>query len=332
MILVSIIILLYACKKDVNLASNVKEEIPSYFPPAYYNNTINNPPTEQGFQLGRALFYDPILSIDSTISCASCHNIAHAFADHNLPISTGVGGAKGTRNSPALFNLQWNKSFMWDGGINHIEVMSLAPLTNPLEMQNTSMSDVINRLSKSTKYQQAFELVFPNKEINDQNLFFALAQFMAKLNSVDSKYDQVRQGKAVFTAAEADGYLVFKTNCAICHQEPLFTDYSFRNNGTDSSFIDKGRYLITLNTDDLGKFKVPSLRNVAITYPYMHNGKLKNLEDVITQYENPQISATIDPFLLKPIQLTVAQKANLIAFINTLTDYTFIANPKFSEP
>lgn len=304
---------------------------PDYFPvPAY--NFENNPQSYARFTLGRYLFYDPLLSSDQTISCATCHIGAHAFAGHNDALSTGVNGLVGTRNSPSIANMAWNPAFMWDGGINHIEVMPLAPLTNPVEM-NETLNNLVAKLSASDHYKKLFNNAYGTEEITDQRILRAFAQFMMMIVSDNSKYDQVKRGEANFTATEQQGYALFQQKCSQCHTEPLFTDYSYRNNGLDSTFADPGRYLITQLAADKGKFKVPSLRNVEITYPYMHDGRFFTLNQVLDHYTSGvRHAATLDPLLNSGIPLTSTEKTQIIAFLKTLTDTELLSNPLLSEP
>jgi cytochrome c peroxidase len=304
---------------------------PNYIPSPVHKFE-NNKLTQEGIQLGRMLFYDPILSSDSAISCGSSHSQAHAFADHNMKVSVGVGGRVGSRNSPPIFNLAWHPHFMWDGGVNHLEVVPLAPITNHFEMDD-NIPNILIKLNRNTSYITRFEKVFNKTIIDDQMLFFALAQFMGSITSFESKYDHVKQGKATFTQNEKLGYELFKTNCNLCHQEPLFTDFTFRNNGLDSVFIDKGRVSITLLEKEEGLFKVPSLRNVALTYPYMHDGRFRTLDDVILHYNSGiRKSKTLDYLLINPIVLNSKERQDIIAFLKTLNDYQLINQSNISEP
>lgn len=304
---------------------------PSYFPVPVYQFE-NNKQSFQKFSLGRDLFYDPLLSSDGTISCASCHANSHAFAGHNTALSPGVNNLVGTRNSPSIANMAWSPSFMWDGGINHIEVMSIAPLTNPVEM-NESLVNIVEKLAASDKYKKRFKEAYGTEEVTDQRILKALAQFMMMIVSNNSKYDQVKRGEATFTETEQQGYSLFQQKCSECHTEPLFTDYSFRNNGLDLTFSDPGRYLITQELDDMGKFKVPSLRNVLMTYPYMHDGRFYTINQVLEHYTSGvKQSGTLDPLLTNGIPLTATEKMQIIAFLKTLNDETLLTNYWLSEP
>lgn len=326
------ILTLIACRKpEVQQVESFGFRQPSYFPDPVYSFGQNQI-TKEKYELGRALFFSPILSSDNTISCASCHDQPHAFADHNVAFSSGVNGQIGTRNAPAIFNLAWQPHFMWDGGVNHLEVFSVAPITNALEM-NESMASVIEKLNASEYWKSRFKTAYNADHITDQMMLRALTQYMLLIISDRSKYDEVRKGKAQFTEQEQSGYNLFLNKCASCHTEPLFTDHSFRNNGLDQQFSDAGRALITQNDQDNGKFKVPTLRNVMLTYPYMHDGRFYTINDVLEHYSTGvQHSATLDPVLENGIPLTQQNKEDLKAFLRTLTDDVMLADPTLSRP
>lgn len=306
-------------------------KVPAHFPEPVYKFE-NNKQYKVRFELGRDLFYDPILSLDNTISCASCHSQTHAFADHNGAFSSGVGGTLGTRNSPSISNLAWYPSFMWDGGVNHIEVFSIAPITNPLEMKE-SITNVLAKLNASESYRDKFRKAYNVTTITDQKLFQALSQYMAMIVSAGSKYDKYRAGETSLSADESEGLDLFRAKCASCHTEPLFTDFSFRNNGLDATFTDLGRGHITQDANDNGKFKVPSLRNVELTYPYMHDGRFFTLAQVMDHYTSGiQDSPTRDQSLENGIPMTASEKQKIIKFLKTLTDYSLMADPLLAEP
>jgi len=323
-----------SCKKESVTVLQGKSDffaVPSHFPQPHYQFE-NNPVTSDGFELGRRLFYETRLSSDYSISCASCHHQSFAFSDAGKIFSSGVEGKIGSRNSPAMFNLAWSPSFMWDGGVNHIEIMPFAPLTDSVEM-NMDMNDLLNRLRSYPEYPVMFKKAFGTEEINDQRFFYALTQFMSMMISSNSKYDKFLQGMVEFSPEELNGKLLFEEHCISCHKGVLFTDYSFRNNGLDSSPLDIGRERITQNADDRGKFKVPSLRNVMQTYPYMHDGRFMTIEQVIDHYRfSIQSSANLDPILVGGITLTESEKEDLIQFLHTLTDWDFISDSRFSTP
>ncbi|MGN7720941.1 cytochrome-c peroxidase [Chitinophaga sp. 22620] len=308
--------------------------LPSNFPAPVYDMG-GNPLTEEGIALGRRLFYDPRLSRDSTISCGFCHQQFAAFAHFDHPLSHGIDNRTGLRSVPGLFNLIWQKDFMWDGGVNHLEVQPLTPITDPNEM-GEDLARLINRLNGDQKYRNLFSDAFGEGEINSQKLFKALAQFMATMNSFNSKYDSVMRGApgVQFTAEEAGGYATFKAKCASCHKEPLFTDGSFRNNGLPYNpyLHDAGRMRITNSTGDYLKFKVPSLRNVIKSPPYMHDGRFYDLFDVFLHYSDSIVQTpTIDPLVKNRIPLSTQEKRELYFFLNTLTDPGFINSKALSE-
>jgi cytochrome c peroxidase len=284
--------------------------------------------------LGRNLFYDPILSRDKTISCASCHLQQTGFThvDHN--VSHGIDGRIGTRNSLALINLAWSKNFMWDGGVNNLEVQPINPITSPLEMDE-KFENIIIKLQQSQKYRELFAKAFGDEKVTSQRILKALAQFTVMLKSSDSKYDRVMRKEESFTLQEQKGYELFKINCATCHKEPLFTVDKFENNGLkpDDYFKDGGRIKITNVRKDSLRFKVPTLRNIELTSPYMHDGSIKNLAMVLFHYTNDIYdSPTLSKQLNKKIVLDEKDKDNLLLFLRTLTDETFVKNPRFQFP
>lgn len=333
-----IIVVFVSCTKNIEnedtlpLATFKGLVVPPHFPQPHYN-TDNNPITEKGFELGRSLFYDPILSIDSTISCGSCHAQVHAFADHGTTVSAGIGGRLGKRNSPTIQNMAWYTSFMWDGGINHIEVMPFAPITSDIEMGETMLA-VEAKLRTHPSYPERFKEAFGTEEISSQKILYALAQFMSMMVSADSKYDKVLKGETTFTDRELQGYQIFQQKCASCHAEPLLTDFSFRNNGMLEDYsADEGRSHITQNPNDFGKFKVPTLRNVTLSHPYMHDGSIRYLTEVIDMYSNGvHQHFNTDPLLSEPFNFSSEEKEALLYFLYTLEDYTFLGNHQLSEP
>ncbi len=322
-------------KKDGNVstynATNWGFKIPANFPLPNYTFE-NNAQTIDRFGLGRLLFYDNILSLNNKISCSSCHAPDHAFSDHNVALSAGIGGVLGTRNAPSLSNLAWYPAFMWDGGVNHIEVQPMVPLTSPTEM-NETMANILAKLNANTNYKNLFKKAYDVDVITDQVLLQALAQFTSMLISADSKYDQYIAGTASFTDAEKTGLDIFRNKCAGCHTEPLFTNFSYENIGLDMVSVDLGRQLITQNPLDRGKFRVPSLRNVAKTYPYMHDGRFFTLSQVLDHHINGALNNGItDSTLLQLTPLTSAEKLDIIQFLNTLTDIQFMVDPSLADP
>lgn len=326
---------LFSCKKkEVITELNDLDVLnfPDNFPAPFYNFE-NNEFSNEGFELGKKLFFDKNLSSDQTISCASCHHQNFAFSDAGKPISEGVEGRLGRRNSPPLFNLIWHTSFMWDGGINHIEVMPIAPLTVHDEM-NMDISDVVELLNNDLSYQKEFKSIFGEDAIDSQQMLYALTQYMGALISQNSKFDKRERGEVSFNQKELLGFSLFNNHCSSCHSAPLFMDNDFHDNGiTTLPVVDGGRYEITQETDDIGKFKTPSLRNVALTYPYMHDGRFNDLEDVIEHYSSGiQTSSNLADVLPEGgFNFTNDEKNALIVFLKTLTDWEFVYDDRFSK-
>lgn len=300
--------------------------------PAPHYRFENNAPTLARVELGRRLFYDPRLSADGRVACASCHQQSAAFAHARHRFSHGIGDRIGTRNAPALFNVAWQPDFMWDGAVNHLEHQPLAPLTNPVEMGAT-LPDTLARLRADPDYPSRFEAAFGSSEIDSQRLLRALAQFLATLVSADSAYDRAQRGEVALSPTAEKGRTLFGTHCATCHAEPLFTDFSYRDNGLDAVPKDPGRGAITGREEDRGRFRVPSLRNVALTAPYMHDGRFETLDAVLDHYTRGlQSSSGLDPVLATPPTLDPADRRALIVFLQSLTDTGFVVDPRFAEP
>lgn len=327
------ILILISLAFTKKLTTSIYFEVPKAWPKPHYD-FASNPLTEEGFQLGRHLFYDPILSRDNTISCASCHLQATGFTHVDHDLSHGIEGKIGTRNSLALMNLAWTKDFMWDGGVNHLDVQPLAPITSAVEMDET-LENVVAKLRKQEKYQLLFEKAFGTKKITGQLTLKALSQFLVMLKTSNSKYDKVIRKEEKFTDSEQNGYELFKTNCASCHKEPLFTSDRFENNGlaVDSTLNDLGRIKITNNPNDYLKFKVPTLRNVQFTFPYMHDGRFKTLTEVVKHYNSGiNKNTTLSKELLQPMHLSDNDRVDLVAFLKTLSDTEFLFDKRFSYP
>lgn len=336
-IIVGTIIIAQACRPDPSFEPKVEAPfefvVPQGWPAPFYNYS-NNQLSKEGFELGKKLFYDTRLSKDNTISCGSCHQQFSAFAQIDHPVSHGVNDLLGNRNSPALFNLNWHTSFFWDGGVNHIENQPIAPIQNPVEMAET-MSNVVSKLQVDVIYRSMFKKAFGDENVTSQRIAKAFAQFMGMMVSSNAKYDKYKRGESggAFSQQESDGYEVFKKNCSSCHREPLFTDFSYRNNGLPPTSVnDSGRAHITLATVDLYKFKIPSLRNLKYTWPYMHDGRFNTIDQVLNHYESGILqSPTLDTILSAGITLTAKQRDDLKAFLNTLNDEEFVTNTMFNE-
>lgn len=309
--------------------------IPAGWPAPHYQFDKNNKLTPAGFELGRTLFYDRRLSRNNTVSCGSCHQQFAAFSHLDHPMSHGIDNKMGKRNTPPLFNLIWQSAFFWDGGVNHIEVQPISPMQNPVEMDE-KLENVINKLKADTAYRRMYKQAFGDTAINSQRTLKALAQFMGMMVSSNSKYDKYirKEPGGEMTENELNGLEVFRDKCATCHKEPLFSDYSFRNNGLAPKYngLDSGRATITKKAGDMYKFKVPSLRNLKYTWPYMHDGRFTELPQVINHYTSGKfVSETLDSALRTPFFLTEPQKANIIAFLNTLNDTAFVKDPRFKD-
>ena len=325
----------------------VNLEIPPLFnslllPPSV---PTDNPLTLEGIALGRKLFYEPLLSNDGTQSCASCHLAENSFTDPNR-FSTGITGEMGTRNAMPIFNLVWNfqNNFLWDGSASSLEDQVNDPIENPIEMNN-NWPNVLATLQATDIYPELFEQAFGSVIITKESIAKAIAQFERTLISGNSRFDQYLLGdNNAVTAQEINGFNVFmdenRGDCFHCHGNefnPLWTNNAFHNNGLDSSFEDLGLGVFTGDPLDYGKFKSPSLRNLAYTAPYMHDGRFATLDEVINHYSEGLVySNTIDP-LMKNIaeggaQLTTSDKADLKAFLLSLSELEFTTNPAFLNP
>lgn len=325
-------ILLLSCSKDIvdNFAGFKK---PAHFPEPTYA-LENNPVTKEGFELGRKIFYEPRLSRDNSISCGSCHIQSSAFTQHGHDVSHGIDDRLGKRNSPPIMNLAWSPTFMWDGGIFDLDLQPFAPITAHEEMDE-NLPSILLKLKAHPEYPGLFKKAFGSEEITTARMMKALSQFMIMCISANAKYDRVMQQKETFTADEQAGYTLFQQKCSSCHAEPLFTDFSFRNNGIAiGPNNDEGRYLVTLNPTDRYKFKVPGLRNLSYTAPYMHDGRFYTLDAVLDHYRSRvQGTPNLDPSLQpgEGIAISDEEKIKLLAFLKTLDDKDFITNRLLSE-
>jgi cytochrome c peroxidase len=310
--------------------------VPEGWPQPFFN--FKETPLDSNIiRLGRVLFYDPNLSRNSQVSCATCHLVYTGFTHIDHDLSHGIEDRIGNRNTTAIINPAWKKSFMWDGAANHITVQPLGPLTNPNEMDQ-SLDTLMNRLRNNPSYQSQYSMAFKNDSaVTLKNTMLALSQFMLTFTSSNSKYDKVmrKEEGEQFTPRELEGYKVFKKNCDVCHTEPLFTNNKFMSNGLniDSTLQDKGRQTITANPKDSLLFMVPTLRNIEATYPYMHDGRFKKLQMVIHHYTNADKEPhNLSEHLKSPINLSTSEKRNLIQFLKTLTDTEFLYNSDLSFP
>jgi cytochrome c peroxidase len=295
---------------------------------------INNEPANKE-ELGKLLFFDTILSGDSTISCASCHKPEFAFAD-STATSRGVGGVQGSRNTPSAMNVALQRNFFWDGRAKSLEEQALAPIENPVEM-NLAIDKALQRLKENESYITYFKKIF-NSEPTRTNLAEALAAFERGLETSESPFDQWKfyQDPQAVSDAVKRGFIVFnnKGKCIQCHFGSNFASDGFRNIGlfNGRELNDSGRAAISGELQDAGKFKIAPLRNVAVTAPYMHNGMLKTLKEVIEFYNDPAKivpdAINRDSLLAKPLGLTEQEKADLESFLIALTDKLFVINKK----
>jgi len=311
-------------------------QFPSYFPEMTFDPS-ENPITKNGVELGRKLFYEGRLSRNNTISCGFCHIQENAFTHHGHMVSHGIDDRLGIRNAPPIQNLAFLKRYMWDGVIHNLNQQPIIPMTDVNEM-DSSMPEAISKLSKDEVYKKLFKQAYGDENITGERVLKALSQFMATLISADSKYDRFKQGKENFSSEESQGMVLFQQKCASCHSGELFTDESFRNTGMyyNTQFKDAGRHRVTLDQNDWMKFRVPSLRNVEYTSPYMHDGRFYTLEAVLNFYsDNVEDNPNLDPELKQNNHIGIAmntqEKQFIIAFLKTLSDKSFVTNPKFAE-
>tara|TARA_R110002049_G_scaffold7173_2_gene42559 strand:- start:1586 stop:2614 length:1029 start_codon:yes stop_codon:yes gene_type:complete len=307
-------------------------EYPSFFPKPAYDFT-NNQLDSNKVELGRLLFYDGILSKDNSISCSTCHSPFNAFAhnDHNL--SHGINDEIGIRNAPVLFNLAWQGSFMWDGSINHLDMQALAPISSPIEMGD-NITNVVEKLQNDAFYRNKFYRAYNDSIVTGERVLKVLSQFQLTLISANSKYDKVKRGEVEFSNQESKGYKLFQKKCNSCHQEPLFSTYKFAKNfiPIDSNLNDFGKGSISKLKADSLLFKIPSLRNLEYSFPYMHDGRYFTVKTVLDHYTAPETHLKFKNEGLKKIQLSEKEKMDLIAFIETLNDKEFVFDPKHRFP
>jgi len=338
LILCSLLVSLCSCSNEeeyVAINKRLSFAVPSNFPQPAQDIEYNYP-TEKGFELGRKLFYDGRLSADGTISCSFCHEQGYAFTHHGHDFSHGINNQEGTRNAPAVQNMAFQSQYFYDGASNSLEMLSIVPIHNPKEMDET-LEGIALKLQQDQGYVSLFEAAFTDGQVSSGNILKALGQFMTMMVSANSRYDKyVRNEGGQLTAQELAGRNLFSQKCATCHATDLFTDSAFRNNGLtpNANLDDLGREIVTGFATDRYKFKVPSLRNVEKTAPYMHDGRFGSLESVLNFYATGvHDSETLDPVLKQNstlgIAMTAEERAAIIAFLKTLTDEEFIENPLF---
>jgi len=305
---------------------------PIYWPKPTYDFTKNQFSKEK-VELGRKLFYDPIFSKNNKISCASCHSPYSSFAHIDHALSHGIDDSIGTRNAPVLINLAWQKYFMWDGSILNLDKQALTPISHPKEM-GESMNHVITKLQQSNIYPTLFSKIYGDGLIKEDRVLKCITQFLLSLISCNSKYDSVMNLTTSFTKQEQNGYTLFKRNCAACHKEPFFTSNNFSKNelAINSSLMDFGRMNFTDDRKDSMLFKVPTLRNIEYSYPYMHDGRFAKLGDVLNHYASIKPSVHNAKELQKGMKLSSNEKIDIIAFLLTLSDRKFIFNEDHLYP
>lgn len=357
LIIVGSVFALSKCKPDeeppsqpVSVGTPYQLRVPTGFPQPFI--PADNPMTVEGIDLGRHLFYDKRLSGNFTKACASCHKQALGFQDGEVK-ALGIEGKVGHRNTMPIFNLAWQEYFFWDGRSGSLEDQSMHPITNPLEM-DVDLPTVINRLSSDTLYPSLFKAAFGDSKVTKERMAKAIAQFERTIISDSSRYDMVirlnHAGGAQFSEQEQKGYALFRANdggdCFHCHGDVetqyLFgafgQDLQFKNNGLKLHYTDDtGREDVTGKASDMGKFKIPSLRNLLLTYPYMHDGSIPDLDSIIKFYNTGgQENSNVDPNMQfngkGGLKLTQDEMHDLNAFLHTLTDYTYYQNPNYSNP
>ncbi len=351
-----------SCRKDPTIPvynpTPISVSLPTGVNP--FVNPPDNPLTAEGVRLGRMLFYDPILSGNNGMSCASCHNQGFGFTDHGRQFSKGIDSIAGDRNSMPIFNLGWEKTMFWDGGSPNIETQVLGPLSSPIEMHET-MANAVKELQADKKYPPLFFAAFGSDSITSAMLMKAIAQFERTIVSFNSYFDKTYPADKQFPDPKSRGiialnpknaiergYRIFSKenlpnsgHCWHCHgadpRTNFFTDFDFHFNGLSFNGVDSGRQRISRLERDKGFFKTPTLRNLAFTFPYMHDGRFKTLDEVIDHYNSGAVLwntndglANVD--LAKPLNFSTQDKADLKAFLLSLSDSSLLTNKSFSNP
>lgn len=314
---------LWAC------VQSVQQPTPFVFAmPLPLGDTVPQPPhnlaTVEGVALGKMLFFDKQLSANNQLSCASCHQVEKSFSDTAALTSRGVSGRPLLRHAQALINLAWSENLFWDGGVRNLESLTFSPLRHPDEM-GADLQVLTARLQAIPEYRRAFRAAFGTDSVTAALISRALAQYQRTLITADSRYDRYRRGDAQLNSFELEGMAIFEQHCARCHTPPLFTDGKFHRNGLplpvtiDSAGILLGRQRITLQASDFGTYKTPTLRNIMLTAPYMHDGSLPDLEAVITHYSSLPDSL-VHMHRLPNSNFRHSDHRALLAFLHALTD------------
>lgn len=326
----SALFFVFGCTKDEPVP--YEQQIPSWFPAMEIPS--ENQLTSARIELGRKLFYEPLLSSDSAVSCGKCHQLSKGLTD-GLPISIGVDDAMGLRNAPTLTNIGYSPRFFHDGGVETLELQSQQPIFSVEEM-NFTIAGFLERIAEDEEYRHMFREAY-NREPDAFGISRAIASFERTFISGNSRFDQYEyQGKKnALNESEIRGRKLFfssETGCSSCHVPPLFTNYEYENIGLYVSYADSGRARISHLEEDKGKFKVPTLRNIELTAPYMHNGSMQTLEEVVAHFNGGGVGHPNQSEKIKPLNLTNQEQSDLEAFLKSLTDSAFIANESLSSP
>ncbi|WP_100627535.1 cytochrome-c peroxidase [Algoriphagus formosus] len=331
----------WSCQDENLLPESPVEVVPETFIPELssslqvgdFPQPERNPLSKEGVKLGKRLFFDPKLSANGKISCASCHLPSKAFTDGVALSKKGVSGNALHRHSSPLFNLAWHTTgLFWDGGANDLESLNFGPLTHPDEMA-ADLEEIVAYLIQDKTYPELFAQAFPKNPIQSATISRALSQYTRTLISQTSKYDDWKRGEATLNSLELQGYQLYQNHCSSCHQEGLFTDLDYHNNGLDLIYPDPpaleglflGRFRISFDSLDLGAYKTPSLRNVTLTAPYMHDGRFESLEEVLDHYQSGiQVNYSLAPQLKEGINLSPDERKALLSFLKTLQDDAFV--------
>ncbi len=349
----SALLLFSGCRKPVDTPDEVNLDETAYVldygalpaPELPMDNLL----TVEKVKLGKMLFYETLLSQDGTMACASCHRQPDGFSD-SLQFSIGVAGLPGGRQAMPVFNMAWNTNeFFWDGRAHLLRDQALGPIQDPKEM-NETLDNAVAKLSNSQMYKDQFKRAFSSEEVTPLKISLAIEQFELTIVSKDSKYDEFLAGTVTLSESEERGRILFETeynaffpddsgaDCKHCHGGANFENDEYMNNGLDTDLsADIGRESVTGEASDKGKFKVPSLRNIEMTAPYMHDGRFQTLEEVVDHYnEGIHPSTTLDPAIENTMEsglfLTDQDKTDLVNFLKTLTDPTYLNNPEYASP
>ena len=323
-----------SCSENVNTNPDISPLVNTYpeFPPLLI--PAGNRLTQNKVELGRMLFYEKALSRDSTIACSSCHKQSEAFASKGNAVNPSVGGQANFRNVPPVFNIGYYNDYFWDGRSNNLEQMFHDDLT-ALTIFNNDTAEVIRRLDSSDIYRTAFKAAFGDVKVTAERISSAIACFVRTIVSGDSKYDRfIRGDSSALNENEKRGMDLFfttKTNCSACHTPPLFTDMKYHSTGISTHYFDFGRYYVTGLNSDRGKFRTPTVRNAELTAPYMHNGEITTLEELIEHYNRGGKLFINKSVLIKSLNLTTEEKNDIISFLKALTDVNLITSKKYGS-